>query len=83
MPDGVEGIERRAGRIGKRDFDVFVALLQGHADAGQSAAGADGADEAVELALQRLEDLRTGRFIVSAPIGDVVELVRPDGSVWR
>ena len=46
---GVIGIERGAGRIGQRDLDRGVALLQRHADAGQRAARADRADEAVDL----------------------------------
>ena len=46
----VEGIERSAQRIGERDLDARVALLQRHADARERSAGADRADEAVERA---------------------------------
>ena len=74
----VIGIERRAHRIGERDLDVAVALLERHADARERAARADRADEAVDLAVEVVEDLRAGRLVVAAPVGDVVELVRPD-----
>ncbi len=71
------GIERRPHRVGERDLDVAVALLERHADAGERAAGADCADEAVELAVEIVENLRARRLVVAAAIGDVVELVRP------
>ena len=42
---------------------------------------ADRADEAVHVPLEVVENLRAGRFVMSAAIGDVVELVRPDRAV--
>ena len=77
----VVGVERRAHRIGERDLDVGVALLERHADAGERAAGADRADEAVDLAVGLPPDLRAGRLVVGLAVGDVVELVGPDRAV--
>ena len=77
----VIGVERSAERIGEGDLDPPVALLERHADAGQRAAGADRADEAVDAALGLLPDLRAGRFVMAAAVGLIVELVRPDRAV--
>ena len=63
-PVRVVAVERGAERIGERDLDVRVALLQRDADAGERAAGADRADEAVDLAVGLLPDLRAGGPIV-------------------
>ena len=35
----------------------------------------------MNFAVEIVIDLRPGRFVVAAPVGDVVELVRPDGAV--
>ena len=75
---GVIGVERRAIGVGQRDLDPFVALFQRHGDAGERAAGADRADEAVDAPLGLLPDLRAGGFVMAAAVGDVVELVGPD-----
>ena len=77
----VVGIERRARRIGERDLDVRVALLERHADAGERSPGADRAHEPMQLAAEVVENLRPGRLVMAAPVGDVIELVRPHGAV--
>ena len=77
----IKRVERGSQRVGDRDLDVRVALFQRHADAGQRPARADRADEAVNLAVKIVVDLRAGRFIMAPPIGDIVELVGPDGAV--
>src|SRR5262249_46984319 len=59
---GVEAVERRAHRVGERDLHVLVARLERHGDAGERAAGADRAGEAVDLPVGLLPDLRTGRL---------------------
>ena len=59
----------------------LVARLQRHGDAGERAAGADGADEAVDLAVGLPPDFRPGRLDVALAVGDVVELVGPDRAV--
>src|SRR5262249_39416895 len=77
----VEAVERSTHRVGERDPDVLVARLERDRDAGERAAGADRAGEAVDLAVGLLPDLRAGRRDVTVAIGDVVELVRPDRAV--
>jgi hypothetical protein len=56
---------------------VRIALFQRHADAGERAAGADRADEAVDAPLRLRVNLRPGRLVMAATVGYVVELVRP------
>ena len=51
----------------------------GHGDAGQRAAGAAGAGEGVDLAVGLLPDLRPGGHAVALPVGQIVELIGPDG----
>ena len=75
---GVIGVEGRAERIGERDLDPLVALLERHGDAGERAAGSDRADEAVDAPLGLLPDFRAGGLVMAAAVGDVVELVGPD-----
>ena len=58
-----------------------IALLQRHADARERAAGADGADEAVNPAVEVVENLRPRRLVMAVAVGDVVELVGPEGAV--
>ena len=54
---------------------VRVARLEGLPRAGDRAAGADAADEHVDLAVQRLPDLGAGRAAVGLGVGGVGELV--------
>ncbi len=51
-------VERGARHVGERDDDVFAPLAQSSRNSGQSPAGADRADEAVDLAVGLLPDLR-------------------------
>ena len=74
-------IDRRAQRIGGGDADIRVALFQRDGDAGQGAAGADRAGEAVDLAAGLLPDFRAGAFDMGLAVGDIVELVGPDRAV--
>ena len=53
------GIDRGAQRIGGGDADLRIALLERDGDAGQRAAGADRAGEAVDLAVRLLPDFGT------------------------
>src|SRR5437660_10187272 len=63
-------------RIGAGVDDARVLFLQVAAGAGQRAAGADRADEAVDLAAGLLPDLRAGRVVMRLA---VVEIVALDG----
>ncbi len=74
----IKTVERRAHRVGQHDPAVGVTLFQGHADAGQGAAGADGAGKAVNLAVQFFPHFRAGGFYVGAAVGDIIELIGPD-----
>ena len=65
---------RRRGLDGDH-LDVRVALLQERAGAGDRPAGADAGDEVVDLAVQRLPQLRAGRAAVDLRVGRVGELV--------
>ncbi|MCY1241777.1 hypothetical protein D9M72_546980 [compost metagenome] len=68
-------------RIRKADLDRRVLRLQPLCNAGERAAGADGADEAIDLAVRVAPDLRRRGFHMRVTVGDVVELVGPDGAV--
>ena len=68
---------RRPGRPGRWRRSGFC-VAQAMRDAGQRAAGADRADEAVDLAVGLRPDLRAGGVDVGLAVGDVVELVGPD-----
>src|SRR5205085_4723837 len=70
----------RAHRIGDGDAHLRTLLLQVAADAGERAAGADGAGEAVYLAAGLLPDLGAGAAIVAIGVRRVVPLVRPEGA---
>ena len=74
----VIGIERRAEGVGEADLDFWVARLERHADAGERAARAAGADEAVDLAAEFVVNLGAGRRDMRLAIGDIVELIGPD-----
>ncbi len=59
---GTAAGEHRRGRgLDGDHLDVLVALLQERAGAGDRPAGADAGDEVVDLAVQRLPQLRAGR----------------------
>src|SRR5215475_6218090 len=73
-------VQRRAEWIGEYDAHRRLALLQGQADAAERAAGADRRDERVDRTAGLLPDLRSGGLIVRTPVGEVVELVGPDGA---
>ena len=75
---GVVVAERRAVGVGEADPDRGLAGAEPVGDAGQRAAGADGADEAVDPAAGLLPDLGRGALDVRLAVGDVVELVGPD-----
>src|SRR5580704_14772456 len=77
----VVAVERGAHRIGERDAHGVAARFERDGDAGERAAGADGADKAVDLAVGLLPDFRAGGFDMALAIGDVVELIGPDRAV--
>ncbi len=77
-----EPVEQRgARRVGQGDLHRRVAFAQEGADASQSAAAADGADEGIDLAEGLFPDFGGGAFIVGGAVGDVVELIGPEGAV--
>src|SRR6185437_15197874 len=80
---GVIAKERRPLWIGKADFDTRDPGAQSLGHAAKRAAGADRADEAVDLAARRGDDLWSGGFDMRLPVGDVVELVGPDRAVGQ
>src|SRR5208282_3076411 len=61
--------------------DLRLALLEEIRDACERAAGAGRADEAVQLALGLLPELGCCRLVMAAPVGDIVELIGPNGAV--
>src|SRR5580700_2321727 len=77
----VVAVERGAHRIGKRDAHGIAARFERHRDAGERAAGADGADKAIDLAVGLPPDFRSRGFGMAPAIGDVVELIGPDRAV--
>src|SRR5699024_8181892 len=72
--------QRRAGGVGKGRGDLRIARLQCARDAGQAAAGAGRADEAVDGAVHVVPDFRAGDVFVQVAIGGVVELVGKPGA---
>src|SRR6266404_663599 len=68
-------IHCRSMRVGAGDDDVLVFLLQTPTDAGERAAGADRADEGVDLAACLFPNLGTGRFVVRLGIVEIVPLI--------
>jgi hypothetical protein len=75
---GVPVVERRPLGIGEPDADVRLAIAQACRDAGQRAARADRADEAVDAPAGLLPDLGRGGLDMGLPVRDIVELVGPD-----
>ena len=76
---GEIAVERGAIRIDKADGHVGVQFLQPQTDARHRAPGTSRADETVHAAVHRLVNLWRGGFDVGEPVGDIVELVGPDG----
>src|SRR4029079_19715167 len=74
-------VQRGTHRVGKPDHHVFVVLLETHGDAGKPAAGADRADEPIDLAAELLPNLLRRRLDMSLAVGDIVELIGPDRAV--
>ena len=75
-------VKRRPHRIGKADLDVFVAVFKCHGNTGQRAAGANCTDEAIHRAVGLFPDFRAGGVDMALTVGDVIELVGPDGTIW-
>jgi hypothetical protein len=79
----VVGIEVGSLRVGEADLDAGIALLESDRDTAERAARADGADEAVDLAAGLFPDFGAGAVDVRLPVGDIVELVGPDGAAGQ
>src|SRR5690606_26501980 len=77
---GIVFVERSAFGVRDADLDVGPPGAQPLRHAGERAAGTDGADETVHLAARLLPDLPGCRLDMCQPVGDVVELVGPDGA---
>ena len=78
---GVEGVQCGAERIGERDLDVPALGFQSGRDTGQRATRADSRYETVNLAASLRPDLLCRRADMAVAVGDIVELVGPDGTV--
>ena len=74
-------VQGRPHGIGQAYFYRRVLFPQGLGHAGQGAAGAHRADEAVDLAAGLLPDFPAGGVTVDLAVGEIVELARPDGAV--
>src|SRR5205814_4673697 len=61
--------------------DVLLHLAQERGNAGKRAAGADRADEAVDLAVGLLPDFRTGRDVMRAAVIEIIPLIGKDDAV--
>ena len=71
-----------AHRVGGGDTDVAVLLFQINARSGQSAARANGAGEAIYLAVGLTPNFRPRRLNMRLPVGDIVELIGPNRTVF-
>lgn len=72
-------VERAAVGIGQHDFYVRLLLLQVAGDAGQGAASAGSAGESVDAAMRVVPDFWAGCCVVCLAVGEIVELLGPDG----
>jgi len=72
----IPAVDARSHRVGEIDLDVALALPECDADPGQRAAGADRADKRVDRTLGLRPNLGTGRLVMTASVGEVVELIR-------
>ncbi len=68
-------------RIGGGDLQVRAFFLQRDGTAGERAASADRAGEAVEPSVGLVPDLRPRGFNMRLAVRDIVELVGPDRAV--
>src|SRR5687768_109367 len=73
------GQEGRLRRFDGHDLELRLELLQHLSDAGDSASGADAADENVDLAIGVLPKLDGGRPSVNLRISRVLKLLRHPG----
>ena len=74
-------VHRRAHRVGDGDHDLATLLFERGAHSGERAAGADRADERVDVAVGLAPDLRPGRSVVGVAVRKVVPLVRVEDAV--
>src|SRR5262249_42922153 len=81
LPGRLIAEERRAGRIGEADDDIGFPFAKCLGNPRKRAAGADRANESVDLAVSLFPDFGAGSFDVRLAVGDIVELVGPDGAV--
>ena len=75
LSGGEQVVHGGAARVGAADDDALVLLAQKACDAGERAAGADGADEAVDLAVGLLPDFRAGRDVMRLAVVEIVPLI--------
>ena len=83
LAGGVIGKEGGAMGIGEADLNGFVLRFQRHADAGQGAARADRADEAIDFSRRVGPDLGAGGLKMALAVGDIIELVGPNRAIVR
>ena len=77
----VVGVERCAHGVGEADGDFGVEVFQAQTGAGQGAACADGANEAIDISVRVFPDFACGCGAVAFAIGSIVELIGPHGAV--
>src|SRR5262249_39874189 len=70
-----EMIHGGAAWVGDADRDVFSLFTEERRCARNGAAGADGADEAVDIAVAIVPDFRTGRNVVRLAVIQIVPLI--------
>src|ERR1019366_9472372 len=78
---GKIAVEGGAQGVDESNAHLRVLLLEGMANTGQGTSRADGADKSVHLAVGLAPDLRARGAVVARPVGQVVELIGPDGAV--
>src|SRR5262249_44176490 len=82
FPVFVPVIKSRTARVGDADDDILVARLEAERNASERAARTHRTDKAVDPALGVAPDFRCGRVDVALAVGDIIELIGPDGAVW-
>src|SRR5262245_46910604 len=76
----VPAVKRGTMGVGNADHHIAVAFLERIRHAAKGSAGTGGADKTADPAIRLVPDLGAGGLVMAATVGDVVELVGPDGA---
>ena len=78
---GVIGIQCGTHRICQSNLNLRILFLEKSPGAGQGSTGPHRTDEGIDFSLGLLPDFRACGFVMCLPVGHIVELVCPDGTL--